>query len=75
MLRINTWNFKGINYVMKEREVLKVTEDAGVDACGLAEKKWKGGCVREWECGIGVCVEVDENARAREGVGTVVSNT
>ena len=48
MLRIMTWNVRGANDEVKERQIVQVVEDTRVDICELSETKWKGERVREW---------------------------
>ena len=73
-IRMATWNVRGMNDEVKEREIVQVLEEAKVDICGLTETKWKGERVREWQYGLGICAGVRENERAREGVCLMVSN-
>ncbi|WP_435326020.1 hypothetical protein, partial [Klebsiella pneumoniae] len=65
---MSTWNVRGANDEVKEREIVQVLEDAKVDICGMTETKWKGESVREWEYGVEICAGVNENERAKEGV-------
>ncbi len=72
--QLATWNVRGVNNDVKAKEILGEIVNARLDVCGMTETKWKGTCVREWECGMGVCAGVNENARAKEGVYIYVSN-
>ena len=72
-VRLGTWNVRGANDEVKEREIVQVLEDAKVDICGMTETKWKGVGMKEWEYGVGICAGVNENERAKEGVCMMVS--